>query len=160
MRVVSEEDYEKVRELKAQEDLKKVNQSKSQHLLNFKFAVANNSKIEKINSVMKAMDLLHLNQRWDAWNILQSLLDSNNFSWNEDGNITYLGETDQFSKISFLLKSLINKKREFFQLPGTELFQKAISNESHKIICKKIKKFLSVKPNIKTFVHVPKRLNK
>jgi len=85
-------------------------------------------------------------------------LNSKTFSWNEDGNITYLTQTEKFSNVSVLLGALIQLKKEFFQLPGNVLFQHAIYNESYSVLNKKIVKFLSAKPKFAKYVWTNKKV--
>jgi len=85
---------------------------------------------QRVKSVLKHMKLNRVHLEQEASHVLLLLVcnNSDNFSWNNEGNIIYNGEIVPNSNIVLLMKYYIKWNISFYRLPGHELFTSALLN--------------------------------
>lgn len=64
---------------------------------------------EKIDSVLFHIDTKKVSYLWLAWSILNALLDTNKFCWNQEGNAIYMNSTNKFTDIARLMMNLVEQ---------------------------------------------------
>jgi len=102
------------------------------------------TKKAQITSVMEKMTKVSGDERYyNAWAILNTLL-SPSFEWNEEGNITFLGNAVPGSNIVDLISAVVNTDENLFKYVGGPTFALAIlKSKRHlsRIIKPKLKRF-------------------
>jgi len=145
MRVVSEADFQILQSLKV------TSQDEMRTAVGKVHNQTNKDDVKtRLNSLLGQMKLPNTRLKWKAWKLATALLKCKKFNWNQQGQISYNGETDANSNIVDLLKSVVMLEQgnangtNPLHLPGANLFFRAIKEPIVKsFITKTMKKMLN-----------------